>query len=261
MDAKDLELYQEEQLEILKQTLNEIGTLKKALEKEVIVNVAPSDNIKGRVEVVNPVDTVTVKNFEALTKGLDNLAVQITNSIKNNAHKPLDTIKISNPVNEIKVTNLNELKKQLEALEKAVRESESIVNVEKQDIKLPKTPKDYLSVRLTDGKSFYNAVANLSTSLGSLPDVVSGVTGQKVLAVANADGSAIAGGSGTTATDFLYDKGATYTYLGWTTTLGSSGTDDVWRIKRMVNATKEIRYADGISSFTLIWDNRASYGY
>lgn len=81
---------------------------------------------------------------------------------------------------------------------------------------------------------------------------------RKVL-VLNPDGEVIIPADGTPY-DSLIDEGATYTYIGKALpgTLTSAST---WRIFRITNATGVLRHADGVSTFTKKWDDRATYTY
>lgn len=60
--------------------------------------------------------------------------------------------------------------------------------------------------------------------------------------------------------DTLIDEGATYTYIGKALpgTLSSAAT---WRVFRITNATGVLRHADGVSSFTKVFDDRTGYTY
>lgn len=51
-----------------------------------------------------------------------------------------------------------------------------------------------------------------------------------------------------------------YMYVG-EAVAGSSDSSAVWRIKRYLTSTFSGYYADGVSTFTKVWDDRASYTY
>lgn len=55
---------------------------------------------------------------------------------------------------------------------------------------------------------------------------------------------------------------STITYVG-SGKIGSLTSDSIWQIKKIeVSGTiTSIKYADGVSSFTKVWDNRATYTY
>lgn len=63
-----------------------------------------------------------------------------------------------------------------------------------------------------------------------------------------------------TSLDLQVDDTGTYTYLG-NAAPGTATSESLWRIKRVTNATGVITHADGTSSFTKEWDERASYSY
>jgi hypothetical protein len=63
--------------------------------------------------------------------------------------------------------------------------------------------------------------------------------------------------------DTLLDEDGSYTYVG-KAAVGSSEASAVWRIFRLDESSSpdsELRYADGVSTFTKIWNNRATYTY
>ena len=63
--------------------------------------------------------------------------------------------------------------------------------------------------------------------------------------------------------DTLVDQDGSYTYVG-KAAVGSTEASASWRIYRLdetASPDTEIRYADGVSTFTKIWNNRAAYTY
>jgi hypothetical protein len=63
--------------------------------------------------------------------------------------------------------------------------------------------------------------------------------------------------------DTLVDESGSYTYVG-KAVAGSNKASAVWRIFRLdetLAPDSELRYADGVSTFNKIWNNRASYTY
>ena len=172
MDQKDLELYNEEQRQILLDTKEAISELVKAFNelKEATTQV------KGEVEITNQRESVDLSNIDDLLAGLTAQADTITKAIEKNAHKPLEKVKISNPVKEITILNpvsdislkdLPALKKQFSELKEAIKDAQAIVNVTKEDVKFPNTAKDYVSVRLTNGKQFYEAISKALASFNT----------------------------------------------------------------------------------------------
>jgi hypothetical protein len=61
-----------------------------------------------------------------------------------------------------------------------------------------------------------------------------------------------------------YDSNNNLTYIG-TASPSSSTTDSTWRIIKLVyNSNYDIssaKYAQGLSTFTNVWNDRTSYGY
>jgi len=177
---KGLELLQEEQLETLKGLRDEIFQLR----SEFIEKVAElSENSKtvtvdGEV-VVNTEKEVTVTNLEEVKDTLVELGDLVSTAIKEHSHKPVDTVTIKNikeaVAKEIKINNLGELAKEFAELKKVIIENKPdapIVNVEKQDIALPTDPRKPLAVRLSDGKSFYNAITAAVSSATANPGII-----------------------------------------------------------------------------------------
>lgn len=162
---KGQELLLEEQLDTLKALITEIGGLKEALTGELQVKQANNPEkleVSGAVQV-NTEKEVAITNVDAFVKGLDDLGNKLATIIEQNAHKPLDTVTVANIeaalAKELKVTNFGELQDDLIAIRDAVINSQAVVNVEKQDVVFPTDPRKPIAVRLSDGKSFYNAIA------------------------------------------------------------------------------------------------------
>lgn len=60
--------------------------------------------------------------------------------------------------------------------------------------------------------------------------------------------------------DFEKDDTGVYTYLG-NAAPGTADSAASWRIARVVNATGVMKHADGVGTFSKVWDDRASYTY
>lgn len=73
--------------------------------------------------------------------------------------------------------------------------------------------------------------------------------------------SAIASIGGSVAYDNRLDEtDPLYMYVG-EAVAGSSDASAVWRIKRYLTATFSGYYADGVTTFTKVWNDRATYSY
>lgn len=200
MEVTDQELAFEEQRQKLMDLASSLNGVKTAIDELASSQPEPVTdvNVKGEVKVSNQPETLAVSNLDALKDYFDTLASDISSAIKENA--PNDTIKIANPVETVKVSNLTKLENRIDRLAKAIEDTEP-VHVERQDVSFPNTAKDYVSVRLTDGKSFYKTMNQVATALQKLPLVISTETGEYALAVANADGTPIEGGTSSPVTE------------------------------------------------------------
>lgn len=80
--------------------------------------------------------------------------------------------------------------------------------------------------------------------------------------VVNPDGSAIGSLSGSTVYEGFNDTttDVNLVYLGKALP-GSLTSDAAWQIKRYNKLTGHMSFADDITTFTKIWDNRSTYGY
>ena len=165
----DYELYFEEQRQILLDTKKEIKDLVTLIEHLDESYVAPKDEVKvsGKLEV-NTEKQIEVTNLGELNKafidGLKELEGKVTKAIKENKPEAVKNVAISNikdaKADKVAITNLDELKKELQDLKKdfiaSVEQLDLNVNIEKQEF--PTQANKPIAVRLSDGKSFYNAI-------------------------------------------------------------------------------------------------------
>lgn len=191
------ELYNEEQRQILLDLKKAVDNQAKIIEKQneliqkqLDTYVAPKDNIevKGKLEV-NTEKEVAITNLDEHTQ-------KVVEAVLSTIQTPVDKVTVKNikdaVAKSIKVSNLEGVENKLVDLKTAIEKQEAI-NIVQKEVKMPNTASDYVSVRLTDGKSFYNAITKLATAIQQLPLVISQETGNYVVAVANADGSMISG--------------------------------------------------------------------
>lgn len=168
MDQKELSLYLEEQREDLMSLNKGINNLSKLLERQIKNYQPPSKNINVRGAVkVNTQKAVEVTNLENLQVWLWDLGNRVSEAISDNKVEPVKEISVKNiqdaKQSEIKITNFKELSKFFDQLNENIQNlPQPYVNVEKQDIVFPTTANKPISVRLSDGKSFYNAVTAFS---------------------------------------------------------------------------------------------------
>lgn len=173
MDKKSQELYQEEQLEVLKSLKTSIDTFVEAFDGTEIKQNIVLDKVQiESMPDVNTETEVAISNLDELKTAFTELSNNLTKAIQDSAHKPLSELTIKNikdaHQNEIKVTNLNELKSFISEIAESIERNQPIVNVQKQEITFPRSAKEAIPVRLSDGKSFYKAVAQAFSSGGSM---------------------------------------------------------------------------------------------
>lgn len=165
MDDKAHELYQEEiRAELIK--LNQtVAQLEEITEKQLLTYQPPKDQVevKGKIEV-NTEKAVEITNLEAVRDYLGELSDNLTSAIEKSVREPVNVVTIKNIAEAksetVKVTNLGELTKQFQAIVDSIKQLPTpVVNVEKQTLELPYSATKPLAVRLSDGKSFYNAIA------------------------------------------------------------------------------------------------------
>lgn len=169
--SKDQELYNEEQRQLLIDINKSLEKLSGVFSDKIQVTVKQPESmtVSGGLEVTNPVEEVGVKNLSEVTESLDELKTKLTEAIKGN--KPIETIEVKNiadaKADKVKITNLDELNKSFKALESAINKIEPIVNVQKQELTWPTSANKPIAVRLSDGKSFYNAMAGAITAMSN----------------------------------------------------------------------------------------------
>jgi len=164
---KDLELYQEEQIQNLKQ-------INKQLSSSAIIPI-PSIPEKMKAEIINKISAeitnkieIDEKPFEDLSGDLraelEKVTAQIVKAVVDTSKEPISEITVKNieqaQSKEVSITNFDELKKHITELTKVIINNQPIVNVEKQEIQFPTSANKPIAVRLSDGKSFYNAISS-----------------------------------------------------------------------------------------------------
>lgn len=131
---------------------------------------APPETQKVEGELtVNTEKSVDINNLSEMKAYFDTLAEVLTKSIKENSHEPLKDISVNNfpePPKSLDIKNASDITRPIiEAFQEL--EVQPIVNVEKQDLTLPYNAKNPLAVRLSDGKSFYNAISQAVAGMAS----------------------------------------------------------------------------------------------
>jgi hypothetical protein len=168
--TKDEELYQEEQVQNLKE-------INKQLKGSAIIPIPQlPEEIKSKVinsitaEITNKIN-IDEKPFEALSNDfraeLEKATGYIVKAVLDSVKEPLSEITVKNieqaKTKDVNITNFDELKKHISELTKVIIANQPEINIDKQDIQFPTAARNPISVRLSDGKSFYNAIAALAS--------------------------------------------------------------------------------------------------
>jgi hypothetical protein len=171
--VNDQELHNEETLQTQKD-------IKKALEGSAIIPL-PKLPEKFKAEITNQIEAkvlgeieVNDKPFTALSKDLQQqiagLVTHITKTIVDNTHAPLEAITVKNikdaKADEVMIKNIGDFSTEVSRLVKAVIDNKPVINLETKEVKMPNTARDYVSVRLTNGKQFYEAITKVNASGG-----------------------------------------------------------------------------------------------
>jgi hypothetical protein len=152
------ELYQEENRQLLKSIAKGISDFKEVLQGQIDITVNQPDEM-----TVNTEKSVEVTNLEQMKGWVDNLGSVVTKAIEDNSYKPISEVSIKNAKDilpsKLEISNIKDIQTYFESVARAIENNQPIVNVTKQNIVFPRSPKDAIPVRLSDGKGFYNAIA------------------------------------------------------------------------------------------------------
>lgn len=191
MDSKDFELFANENIQLLKEFNRNFIAF-----KEILAEKKDHISVSGEV-VVNTEKSVTVENLNDITESVELLGKTLEQAIAENSYKP-QPIEVANikeaQSKDVKINNLNDIKAYFDSVTNAIKANQPIVNITKQDIVFPTDPKKPIAVRLSNGRQFYEAIVQ-AISGGTIPTSLLR-NGGTTLAVSNADGSDVGGGSG-----------------------------------------------------------------
>lgn len=250
----NLELYQEEQRELLLDLNKGIQGLSSKLQEQIdSYEVVKNVEVTGQVQV-NTEKTVEVSNLESLQDAVKSLEDTLHRAITDNSYKPLESVTVKNIKDalptELKITNLSDIKQYFVNLDQTIKNNQPIVNVQKQEVSFPTDPKKPVAVRLSDGKKFYDA---LTAAVGG------GIDSQGII-------NAINNISTTTTTNYKteVDKSTTTNviYIG-KAPIGTATSTAGWQIKKIdktVTDNVTITFA-AAGAFTATWNNRGSETY
>lgn len=162
---EDKELYQEENIQINKQ-------IRDSLKNSIIIPRSPTIK-KVKATITNKVmaelmGEVNINKSslaplsDEINMKLDGVAEIIAKAIREAKPELVKEVRVANLEDArsetVKVNNLEKLEQLIQKLTDTVIEKQPIVNVQKEVTKFPNTAKDYVSVRLTNGKEFYEAL-------------------------------------------------------------------------------------------------------
>lgn len=239
MVNKDFEIFANESKAGNDATLEAVKELTTLMQLKLPQQINTPDNItvKGEVEITNPTTDIEVTNLELIKEWLENLSESIDKSIKANKQEPVKEVTVKNIENAkpdtVKISNLVELANIIQPLIKLLRDTPPpIVNVDVPPIIFPTDAKKPISVRLSDGKTFYTAITQaIASSGGAVDDPLAGYQ--------------ITDSDETTASK----------YYGYVKKGGA------FYIMRELNGA--YRYTKGGSGYTQYWTDRATdtYGY
>lgn len=172
------DLYQEEQISVQKE-------IKRQLENSAIIPI-PKFPKEMKAKIVNEItakivdeveinDTPFKQLSEELAKEFKTLAKTVAEAIVENAPEPVTEVKVKNLKEaRTEATDIKPVVKGLANLAKVIIENKPIVNVEKQEITFPNRARDYVSVRLTDGKQFYDSKSQQAAGVTHVGDPLAG---------------------------------------------------------------------------------------
>lgn len=190
MDNQDLRLYHEEQLHELRKLHEAVAGLRDIFSGKV--DVSAHVEVPDEVTISNPVNSVEVNNLDNIKQWLDGLGEVVAKAIAEHKPETLEAVRVINmkeaQPQQVKIGNLSDLKTYFDRLQRAISENQPILNITKQEIVFPRSAREAIPVRLSDGKSFYEAIAS----------VVAGATGNDKVFSAKSSGSVTVGSSSTT---------------------------------------------------------------
>lgn len=248
MDEKSQELYQEEQRQLLIDLKGSVDKLIGVFTGKVSVEYkqAESQTVKGEVTVANPVKEVTVSNQSEITEALKGFSEVVAAAIKEAKTDPVTEVSVKNikdsVVDEVTIKNIKDLTNYFDQVVKAIFANRPVINVEKQEITWPISAKNPIAVRLSDGKSFYKAIA---TAMSGGVDVSGIITAINSSVVPLADYGLA-----------RQDLDADPLYFGYVKP--STGE---WYIKRISFDEYTTTYYTDSGSISDSWDDRATFTY
>lgn len=166
---KNQELYQEEQRQLLLDLNKGVSILSVKLQEQIDAYEVPAKSLEvsGQVQV-NTEKTIEVSNLTELQEAIKNLETTLSTAIVENSYKPVDKVSVSNikeaMPKDLAITNLKDLEKYFDNISETIKANQPVIEVQKQNLVFPTSAGQPVSVRLSDGKSFYKAVAAIASA-------------------------------------------------------------------------------------------------
>ena len=268
MDDIDKQLQFEELRLIFNDIKNGINSLKDLLGSNLQITIPDNIAVDSKVILENKIDSLDISNLHILKEWIEDQTNQLRSVIKENKPETQRDIIVKNlkdipKVESVTIKNWSDFDKFTKSVVNAIKENKSEVNVTKQEIKLPTSAKEPISVRLSDGKSFYNAIAAMTSGL-QIPRIQSTTTPAVYgVPVVNPDGSSIGSLSGSTIYITVIREDSIdpqITYVGKALP-GTATSEASWQIASLdENTNLDLLYADG-GAFTQVYDNREGLTY
>lgn len=261
MDAKDQELYFEEQRNLLIGLGKSVDKLIDVFAGKVSIEYkqAESQKVTGKVEVENPVTEMKVTNNAEITEALKGFAETVAAAIRESKTDPVTEVSVKNvkdaAVDEVTVKNIKDLTEYFDKVADAIVKGRPVVKIEKQEISWPTDPRNPIAVRLSDGRSFYRAIATAMAGGVSTAGLATNAKLDEVIAAV--------GGSAKYHVK-IDEASSTVTYVGKAelTGLAISLAAAVWQIQKIDESSgTDISFADGDELFDNVWNDRGSLTY
>lgn len=183
MTMSDKELYDEENLQVQKDIRDKLTNsltvpiMKFEMPDTMKANIV--NEVRAKITDIVKIDDSSIKDMNSeVTKTLEDLSATIVKAIQDAKVDPVTEVSVKNILDgkqsEVTVKNLSTLEKAVAGLADVIIANQPVVNVAKQDTKFPHSAKDAIPVRLSDGKSFYNAIFQAVSSASGETDPLIG---------------------------------------------------------------------------------------
>lgn len=179
----DNDLYQEENLAVQKEIRDRLSNsmtvpiMQFQMPDTMKANIV--NEVTAKIVDTVPIDDTAIKQMNSeVVESLELVAKTITKAVQESVQEPVTSITVNNSSDfkqdSVSVTNLSIIEKALDKVVKTIIENQPVVHVEKQTVQFPRTAKEAIPVRLSDGKGFYNAVFQAVAAASGESDPLAG---------------------------------------------------------------------------------------